>query len=442
MSEPADPTGLTMELGSSRFNQREAAEQALIKFGRAAIPALRGATSSPDPEVRFRAALILRKVEGALLVEPTQVSLNFDNAPLDEVVTALNRQAGIKLSLTPEIPALWSTRRVSMQTGKPLPFWKAIDQLCEVGQLHYVFGGQSDFEQGDSTLALYDGFATSQGLYDDRGPFRVQLTSLQYQSEVHLSADHGRAGKPKLGEATSPDGIKTENVASKQFFIQMRVGAEPRLSIAAGGAVKVIEAVDDQGKSLLLSPRGEFVQHDSGFFGVNPSPLIHLRVDLAYPDQPTARLKKFKGVIPVVVSTRKPDPLEIPLLDASRKTYTQGAITINLGDVRTGQPDQISTIELTIKSSEKAQDDTQGGDPDDGALRTIASPQQLEILDANGRMIPWFPSSSFFNGEEARLTLTLLDRGAAPVVPTTLRYHEVIRDRTEIPFEFRNLPLP
>ena len=436
----ADPAALIAELGASRFAQREAAESALNQLGRSALPALRAAGTHPDPEIRTRATALLRRIEAALLVEPTTIRLDFADVPIVDALRAVNQQAGLKLTLTPENPATWSDRRISVRTGAPLPFWQAIDALCEAGQLHYVFGGQSDFDVGDATFPLYEGFASHQGVFDDRGPFRTQLASLQYQSEVHLSADRSGSGQPGKVGKSSPDLGSVRTARSKQFFVQMLVGAEPRLSVTPDGPIRLLEATDDQDGNLAIPPRGEVTHHDSGYLGVNPSPLVHLRLDLSYPDRPAARLKKLKGLIPLIVSTRKPDPLEIPLAGAAHQTFSGGKVVIAVGEVRINQPEQGATIELVIKAGDRSLLDPT--DPEGGAIRAVLSPQQLEVLDATGKMIPWFPSSSFYNGEEARLTLTLLDRSAAPLVPTMIRYHDLIRDRTEVPFEFHDLPLP
>ena len=437
---PADPAGLTAGLGSRRFADREAAERALGELGRVAIPALRVAEASSDPEIRVRAVALLQKIEGGLLVEPTLVNLDFDQVPLPTAIQAINVQSGMHLKLMPELPQIWAERRITIHTPHPLPFWKALDAICEAGQLHHVFGAQSDFDQGEPSVALYDGFAANQGMFDEHGPFRVQIASLHYQSEVHLAGD--RAGDPGLvpNETRPAVSPQHQNLATRQFFAQLLVGAEPRLSITPGGPIKVTEAVDDRGQSLVIPSLGEMIQHESGYLGVNASPLVHLRLDLDYPVGAPLRLKKVKGLIPLVVSTRKSEPLEIPLDNAANKTFRQGGVVINIGEIRLNQPEQPPTIDLTIKTAR-----SMGQDPlvdeVDGAIRSVASPQQLEILDATGRMIPWFPSSSFFDGEESRLSLTLLDRGG-PAVPTTIRYYSVIRDRTEIPFEFRDLPMP
>ena len=432
---------LIADLGSPRFARREAAEAELGRLGRVALPSLRAASGDADSEVRARAESILRRVESSLLSAPTLVRLDFADVPLAEALQRINDRDGLKLTLAPEIPALWGDRRVTLQSAEPMPFWRAVDALCAAGKLHYQFGGQGDLDQGDAQFPLYDGFAASQGLFDDHGPFRVQLTGLQYSSEIHLATEHPGADRAD-GDGTRAPAQRAVSTANKQFFLQMLVGAEPHLAISPGGPVRVTEATDDRGRSLILPARPDLIQRESGYLGVNPSPLVHLRLDLAHPGPTAARLRRVRGIIPVTVAMRRSDPLVIPLADPAAKTFRQGRVAISLGEVRVGLPDQAATIELAIKSADQGASPADAGADEGDEIRAVASPQQLEVLDAAGRTIPWFPSSSFFNGEEAKLTLTLLDRGAAPAVPAAIRYHGLVRDKADVPFEFRDLPMP
>ncbi len=58
-----DVDRLIDDLGSHDFEAREAAQDRLASAGRLAVPALRRAARSVDPEVRLRAALALEEVE-------------------------------------------------------------------------------------------------------------------------------------------------------------------------------------------------------------------------------------------------------------------------------------------------------------------------------------------------------------------------------------------
>ena len=436
--KPMEPAALIAELGSPRFAQREAAEIALGRLGRAALPALRSVLTSRDPEIRTRATVLMNKIEGTLLVEPTLIDFDFQDVPLADVLTAINQQSGLKLVLNPPIPAVWADRRVSVRTNSPQPFWKAIDTLCAAAQLHYLLGGPNELDGGEAGIALYDGFASSQGRFDDQGPFRIQLASMHYQSEVHLTVD--RASGPDL--PVSDPTLRTLAVPSTQFFLQMLVGAEPRLMIAPDGPVKVLEAIDDQGQSLVVPSRGEMIRHESGYFGVSSSPLVHVRADLNATHKPGNRLKRFRGLIPLVVSSRKSEPMIVSLIGSTNKTFEHHQTALTVGEFRPSQGDQPAALELSIKVARDASTRSLDWEEDSlGDARTMISPQRLEILDVDGRSIHWFPSSSFNDGERANVTLTFLDvRG--PTQPITIRYHEIIRDRIEVPFEFRDLPMP
>jgi hypothetical protein len=59
----AEVDRLVRQLGSPRFGERQAASKALNALGRAAVPALRQATSACDPEVRSRAQRLLQTWE-------------------------------------------------------------------------------------------------------------------------------------------------------------------------------------------------------------------------------------------------------------------------------------------------------------------------------------------------------------------------------------------
>jgi hypothetical protein len=57
---------LIEKLGDARFRVREAATKELIAIGRPAIPALRKALASPDPDIRLRARMILGKIKNSV----------------------------------------------------------------------------------------------------------------------------------------------------------------------------------------------------------------------------------------------------------------------------------------------------------------------------------------------------------------------------------------
>jgi len=438
---PSDPSDLVVQLGSPRYASRESAEQDLAKLGRAALPSLRAAKDSKDPEIRTRAAALLARVEGSLLVQPTPISFNFQDIPIGQAIRSINQQTGLSLVLAPDDDPSFAGRRLTLRTNEALPFWKAIDALCIAGQLHHVPGAQTPLGQRDGAFSLYDGRIASREPVSDSGPFRVHLASVHYQSEIHLSQVRPNPvirGTPLISPG---DPGRSMSGPTKQFYLQLLVAAEPRLSITQNGAVKLTTAVDDQGRSLLIPARPGTFQQSSGYFGMNPAPMVRLRVDLAYPEAPGQRIRLIKGMIPVIVATRKPDPLEVSLTGSSGKSFRNDEVSLTLRDSRPAQGNQPATIELSLTPLGATLQPLDAGAGEPLAYRHESPQQQIEILDAQGRTLPWFPSGTFYNGEETRLTLTMVSRGT-PVVPATLRYHGMIQAASEIAFEFRDVPIP
>ncbi len=64
LAAPAeDAAGLVRKLGSSRFEERKAAEEGLLRLGPAALPAVRAGLKSDDPEVRSRCRGLVTRIE-------------------------------------------------------------------------------------------------------------------------------------------------------------------------------------------------------------------------------------------------------------------------------------------------------------------------------------------------------------------------------------------
>jgi hypothetical protein len=436
-----DPSALVEELGSPRYRQRESAEVALTKLGRAALPSLRAALDAKDPEVRIRALAILTRIEGTLLVQPTPIAFDFRDVPIVEAIRAINLQAELSLKLQPENDPAWAGCRLTLHTDEPLPFWKGVDALCEAGRLHYIFGAQPPMGRRDLALPLHQGYAPPPEPVWDSGPFRTHLASVHYQSEIQLSRPRPSMAPRGERPASVEDGMHFPSVATRQFYLQFQMAAEPRLSITQNGAPRILEAIDDLGKSLQIPAAQATIHRSSGYFGMNPASLVRFRVDLAYPATSNRRIKRIKGAMPVIVATRKPDPLKVPLEGAAGKSFRSADVDLSIREVRAARDGQPAAIELTLKPHGGAV--SQATDEVDPMAARLESPQQqLEILDANGQALPWFPSSSFFNGEETRLTLSLLSQGTLPPRPSMIAYHGITRGVTEVPFEFRDVPIP
>jgi hypothetical protein len=436
-----DPASLVDELGSSRYAERVSAEGELARLGRTALPALRAAKNSKDAEIRTRAVALLARIENSLLLESTPISLEFNDVPLCEAIETIGRQSGLAISLAPEERPRVADRRVNLRSDRPLPFWKAIDILASAGNLHYTTGELPAKGGLEAGLLLLDGPMVTAGAVSDNGAFRVHLVSVHYQSEIQL--DLARSGVRTPGSQTG-NGLndsRQPGSASREFFLQFVLCAEPRLSITGNGAVKVMAAVDERGQALSSRSGPGAFGSSAEYFGISPSSIHRFRVDLDYPDAPGRRIKTLSGTIPVIVATRKPNPIVVPLDESRGRLYRSDEAIVTLIDHRPASTNQPAMVQVSIKPFGAAVPPINPGNGEPLGYRPDSFQQQIEILDAQGRRLSWFPAGSFYDGDETRLTLSVGNRGAADA-PTTLRYHGILKANADVAFEFRDIPIP
>jgi hypothetical protein len=449
VSPQASPADLVVRLGAPRYAEREAASGQLERLGRGALTALRTARELSDPEVRTRAAGLISKIEGALLTQPTLITLDFENRPIQEVLGAVSEQAGVKLTLFPENMPQWGTRRVTVHEKAPLPFWKAIDRLCDVARLQYNLGMNGLPNGREPSFPLFDGARRPSAPAFDTGPFRVNVLGLHYQRDVSfppVEVGMGNAATPpRPVPATTPSSRVAPSV-HEQCFAQIQVSGEPRLSLSQTGTLKLVEAVDDRGQSLLAGTGlGGVAQRSAAYagFGMSNGPVLQFQALLSRPEVPGKTIRRLRGVLPVLVATRKSNPLVVKLNGANGRTFRNDDVALTIHDVHPlGNTRQMS-IELTVRplSGSGGGPPTAAGPGDFLVHRPDTSHQQIEVSDAHGRVLHWYQTS--FDSEASRMTLTMTPQ--APELngpPAELRFYGLARSATEISFEFNNLPLP
>jgi len=442
----ADPQALVQQLGSTRYADREAAARALEQLGREAIAALQSARDCRDLEIRTRARGILQKIQGALLTEPTMVCLDFRDMPLADVAQELTRRTGMRIVLFPEKLPRWSAERISLEAASPLPFWKAIDGLCAAASL------QSDLElhgvttPSEATLALSDRLARPVLPACDFGPFRVSLVGLDYQRRVGFAvAPRGRSTPPRQNgpRQVSPP-PQPKPVSTVQCTVQLKVAAEPRLAVTQTGPLRILEAKDDRGSSLCIETPGDFMPSDvrmssSASVGGTCGSVVHVRAPLNRPENPGQTIKVLRGEVPLKVSARQPEPLVVPLLSASGKSFDQGDLHVTVHDVRSDPNNRQRQIELSVRQSqpenETSTDDVAGAE---AGSRFDTRPQRLDVVDSRGRVLPWFQTS--IDMESSRMTLTIA--GLVGSELKELRYYRLSETTVNVPFTFTDLPMP
>ena len=338
----ADPAALVERLGSPRYAEREEAAGALERLGRQAVAALRAARDDRDPEIRTRTAALLNKIEGALLTQPTLVTLDFQDQPLPEVVKARERIDRDQARIGPREFADLAEPADQRPRGSTAPVLEGDGPALRGGAAQFNFGMHGfPTTNREPILPLLDGGPRPAAPTSDSGPFRVSLLSLHYQRDVAFS----RIGVVMPHRLVAPlpppipGGANTARAevptVNEQFYAQIQVAAEPRLSLSQNGPLKVLEVVDDRGQSLQPElDQGSVTQRVSGYFGLATGSTLQLHVPLKRPELPGQAIRTLRGVLPIMVATRKPDPLVIPLQGAAGKSFHNDDVDLSVLDIR------------------------------------------------------------------------------------------------------------
>jgi hypothetical protein len=446
-----DPSTLVAQLGAARYPDREAADKALMQLGRLALPALRAARSSPDPEIRSRAIGLIKRIESALLTQPTHVTLDFEDATVLDVAKSFSQQLGAKVALYPEELPKWKQKRVTIRASGPVDFWKAVDRLCEAAGLQYFPNMNGYTPQREPEFVLSEGPMRTVTPNSDHGPFRVSLLGLHYQRDVNFTASGlalqfpRRPGNGAPPRRPSGPGSQLNPVTNVQFTAQLQVAGEPRLALSQNGPhqVQVLEAVDNRGNSLMPpSTDGPTFNRSAGFLGFTYGPVMQLQAHLHRPIGAGETIAKLRGVIPVMVSSRRPDPLVVPLAEATGKTFENLDVQLTVHDVRTRTNRSQTSLEFSVKANagrEPASDERDVNGFNRMLPRVDPQHLQIEIIDANGHLIPWYQTS--FDTDTSHVVLTLANLTPAGT-PKELRYYTLARATMSVPFEFADVPMP
>jgi hypothetical protein len=207
------------------------------------------------------------------------------------------------------------------------------------------------------------------------------------------------------------------------------------------GPARIVEARDELNNSLLAeNPRGLMLNRNSTFLTASCTSVIHLNIPLSRPESPGRSIKALRGEIPLRVSSRRPDPLVVPLAGAAGKTFVQRDLRLTIHDLRTGASSRGRQIDISVRE-ERLDSAPATADPAlrDPGSRLDSYQQNIEILDAQNRPLTWFQTG--LEMESSRLTLSLASP-AATAEPHELRYYRLTETMVDVPFTFSDVPMP
>lgn len=289
---------------------------------------------------------------------------------------------------------------------------------------------------------LFAEASAAQEFQSSSPPFRVSVLSLHRQRDVILVRGPwiwvDELGTQRPIENRTP---KSRTSGGPDFYARLRVTTDPPTFFRQEGPARLEEAVDDldqtlepfddagtEAKAKATLQRATYTTRD-------------VRLALSLPEQPGKTIKRLKGSIPVALTVRSKEPLAV--LDLSRakgQSQNAGDARITILEVKV-EPDRSATVKLLAKiESEKGDFQNREYQERVAARLVDAVQRQLDLVDDQTRPVTSYASTAV-RRNEVRATLRVRPDDAYGA-PDRIRIWALSRSVKEIPFEFKDVPLP
>jgi hypothetical protein len=461
---------LVAQLGSPRYDEREAATRALDALGGAALGPLRQALAGGDAEIRRRARLLIqtieRRLEAARLLTPTRVRLVYREVPVGEAVADVARKTGLPVRFEGDRFRL-ARHRVTLDTGET-DLWEALAQFCHHASLAERpadFSGLPDTWYREDPwdrriLALRETFGEV-----PESPLVLKEATAGPLPTCLAGAVRVRVLPPNVRPASQP-------IVEGEALFGLEVRLEPRLQLQGVHALRIDRAVDDEGQTLkqpatALAGTGA-VAGGAGsevliiWDGLTPLPpefpvgagLAPVRLRLG--ERHARHLRELRGTLCLRV---QPAPEQLvtvdPILQAAGRTVQGGdGSALKVSEVRR---EDDGRVKLAVEVMPAPRDVMLGGVPARILLTTrgargaqgipVPPPvgiEQLALLDEQGRKVPLEGSTGpTVNGSGKAWEFSLVFRlGPEAGEPSRLVYTGRRSIALEVPFTLKDVPLP
>ncbi len=376
----------------------------------------------------------------------TRLKLKLDNATANQIASEVKQQTGVEI--VPDDSMRGAAQNVphfSVEAAGQ-PFWEAVSQWNRVAKpdalrLSLWLG---EWNSPGSLGVTWQPVSAGRAL--NLGPCRLMLSSVQLSHSLSRSLDP--AADPRLNpKAEGPE-------AQDSLSLTGSLRIDPRLAPRIEGLLwEIREARDDTGQALKPDD-----SYDSPSLDGNPVPDANF--SLSAPVGAARRLSLLRGVMRLAVLT-KSEPWEIPLavdptatLKAQRSFKSDEAQVSVRFDGITAHPNGWSALfhlerkeagpRRVFKSQgENGQSASLGEDND--------TTRAIRLLASDGHELLHYSSNSRSGEENGARTLDIevnIERNgeqkdlekttpAKIIIDIPLEWREV-----QIPFEFKDLPLP
>jgi hypothetical protein len=382
---------------------------------------LQKARTHTDAEVRRRVQDLIAQLERMEALTPKVLTLHMVNKPLKDVIDEVARQTGYKLPLPSGSPPEQAKKFHTFHFDK-VPFWKAFDQICDAGGLAlqqvYQPNGLGSFQ-----LAYQDAAVPFRSY---NGVFKVIATGFNYSRSNNLTIFRG---------STFPTRNSYESLNAN-----FMVAIEPRLPILKVGRIRIIAAEDEDKRAMRLAGGDRYNPWEWEYYnnGMQRSYMQHASTALVWPSKDSRMVKTLKGVVPVtLLSEQRPTVVTDKLMTVKGQKFQVGGASFTVVDVVT-QPNKQYEIKMSYT------DNNSEHQYDYNNLYTLRD--RITVQNEKGDNIPANVNITQYNdGNSCEFSIQTQGGGdpkAKTGVPTKLTFLVWVKMGHEVPFEFKDLPLP
>jgi hypothetical protein len=471
---------LVAQLGSDRYEDREAAFKALDALGPTALEELRTALTGRDEETRRRAVdlvqLIERRQESAQLTQPKMVHLIYTDMPVTQAVQDMARKTGFQIQIEGDQTKL-ANRKMTLDTGE-LPFWQAVDQFCQKAGLvergslvipentnPNVYGRRAGLGMGADVAIGFGGPRPE-----------VPLVFLEGKPQA-LPTYYGGAVRVRVLPRTTPTANAPQNGTPVNDneggrLLTIEVSPEPKMGWQNVLSVRIEKVLDEQGNELkaplpyLCEPSnyGDLEQkwamggiREVSFDGAGQNNIRYTQVPIRlHASKDVKRLKEVHGFVAAEVLTPMQPLITVEdILNASDKTVPgKGGGSLKVSEVKRDDKGQV-TLQVVVETPTAPEAEARAAQMRmmfGGGMPVQAQPNDvntvgktLSLVDEKGQAFKLVAVENKVldseTGGAVEYRLTFQPPAGAPK-PAKLVYMGQRQTTIDVPFVLKDVPLP
>lgn len=414
---------LVGRLDDDRIDAREAAVQALVELGPAAVPLLKNRIEKLDLESKGRVEDAVRSIEAREAMSQSlpplrRVTLALKDRPVREALVEIRKQTGLPFDFTEA--SVDAAISVALKDATPL---EALDEVCRLGgQLSYAVSGQDDYNRltgeripREPRIRFSNGDAREYPAFYVRH-YRLRVTQISLtRTNTFAKAGQKQSSAYLTLDAVWPPDVKPDGVTE----------------------FRITELKDDQGRSLLMQEGAAAGRMPRQFGRVRRTrgydSTVNETVPFKYPEADARKIAVLKGE----VSLRFPKETRMIVFDklaeSRGKTVDVGGAKVTLKDYQDKGTSHLIELQVTGRI---------GGAGGTGSWDALPfSYEDVEITTESGARLE--SGSMSGSGDGKSYTLKLDRRATKPEPVKEVRIPCVLSHfQDDFKFELKDIPLP